>query len=144
MHARTHAHPQTHPPTNGRLKLMASVGQRCHPRFPDCLLCYSSVACGRRDPAGATTFITEVTFIYVCGLRYDSLASFLSVCPSVCCCSQHFLFPCLEVFVQGNLSHHAVSCKAFQGIISYVSTVVMYLTQVEAAGGSLFPNASSP
>ena len=51
-----------------------------------------------------TVVVTEVTFIYVRGLTSAGIDAFLSACPIVCCCSEGFLFLCLEVLVQGTAS----------------------------------------
>ena len=78
---------------------------------------------------------------YLCGFGSDGAAALLSACSLVCCCSHQFVFPCLEVLLQGTPPPCTISCKALPrhsvDVDSlHISYADIFITQVRAAGGS--------
>ena len=89
--------------------------------------------------AGVAVFVTDTTSM--CGFGSDGAAVLLSACSLVCCCSQPFLFPCLEVLFQSNPPLRAITRKALSGhsVDSdglHISYAGIFISQVRAAGGS--------
>ena len=88
---------------------------------------------------GEAVFVADNTSML--RLRSDGAASLLSACKRVRCCSHQFVFPYLEVFLQGTPPPCTISCKALPGLsvdvnslrISYAG---IFISQVIAAGGS--------
>ena len=77
----------------------------------------------------------------MCGFGSDGAADLLSPCSLVRCCSHQFVFPCLEVLLQGTPSPCTISSKALPGHSVdadslHISCVDIFITQVRAAGGS--------
>ena len=82
---------------------------------------------------GVAVFV-QVT--HLCGFGSDGAAYSL-----VRCSSHQFVFPCLEVLLQGTPPLHAISCKALPGhsvdVDSlHISYADIFISQVRAAGGS--------
>ena len=57
-------------------------------------------------------YIADITFMF--GFGSDGAAALLSACSFVCCCSNQFLIPCLEVSFQST-PLRAISSKALPG-----------------------------
>ena len=77
----------------------------------------------------------------VCGLWSAGVTALLSGYPLVFCCVHQFLFPCLEVLIQGTSPPRAVSCKALPGCCIgvdqlHVSQADVLVSQPWAASGS--------
>ena len=88
---------------------------------------------------GVAVFVAGNT--YVCGCGSDGAAALLSACSLVRCCSHQFVFPCLEVLLQGTPPLCSISCMALPGhsvdVDSlHISYADIFITQVMAAGGS--------
>ena len=62
---------------------------------------------------GVAVFVAGNT--YVCGCGSDGAAALLSACSLVRCCSHQFVFPCLEVLLQGTPPLCTISCKTLPG-----------------------------
>ena len=62
---------------------------------------------------GMAVFIADITSM--CGCGSDGVAALLSACSLVRCCSHQFLFPCLEVLLQGTPPPCTISCKTLPG-----------------------------
>ena len=62
---------------------------------------------------GVAVFVAGNT--YMCGFGSDAAAALLSACSLVRCCSHQFVFPCLEVLLQGTPPPCTISCKALPG-----------------------------
>ena len=58
---------------------------------------------------GVAVFVAGNT--YVCGFGSDGAAALLSACSLVRCCSHQFVFPCLEVLLQGTPPPCTISSK---------------------------------
>ena len=89
--------------------------------------------------AGVAVFVTDTT--PMCRLRSDGAAALLSACSLVSCCSYQFVFPCLEVLLQGTPAPCTISCKALPGHIVdvdslHISYADIVIRQVRAASGS--------
>ena len=79
--------------------------------------------------------------IYVCGFGSDGAAALLSAFSLVHCCSHQFVFPWLEVLLQGTPPSCKISCKALPGHSVdadslHISCADMFISQVRAAVGS--------
>ena len=88
---------------------------------------------------GVAVFVAGNT--YVCGFGSDGAAALLSACSLVRCCGHQFVFPCLEVLLQGTPHPVRSSCKALPGhsvdVDSlHISYADIFISQVRAAGGS--------
>ena len=84
-------------------------------------------------------FIADITSM--CGFGSDGAAALLSVRSFVCCCSHHFIFPCIELLFQSTPPLRAISRKALLGhsvdVDSiHVSYADIFVSQVRAACGS--------
>ena len=89
--------------------------------------------------AGVAVFVTDTT--PMCRLRSDGAAALLSACSLVSCCSFQFVFPCLEVLLQGTPAPCTISCKALPGHIVdvdslHISYADIVIRQVRTASGS--------
>ena len=78
---------------------------------------------------------------HVCGFGSDGAAALLSACSLIRCYSHQFVFPCLEVLLQGTPPPFTISCKALPGhsvdVDSlHISYADISISQVWAAGGS--------
>ena len=62
---------------------------------------------------GVAVFVADNT--YVCGCGSDGATALLSACSLVRCCSHQFVFPCLEVLLQGTPPPCTISCKTLPG-----------------------------
>ena len=78
---------------------------------------------------GVAVFVADST--YVCGCGSDGATALLSACSLVRCCSHQFVFPCLEVLLQGTPPPCTISCKTLQDIVSmptaFISLAQTYL-----------------
>ena len=88
---------------------------------------------------GVAVFVASNT--YVCGFGSDGAAALLSACSLVRCCSHQFVFPCLEVLLQGIPPPCTISCKALPGHSVDADSLHIYcadifISQVRAACGS--------
>ena len=77
----------------------------------------------------------------MCGFGSDGAAALLSARSFVCCCSHHFIFPCIELLFQSTPPLRAISRKALPGhsvdVDSlHVSYADIFVSQVRAACGS--------
>ena len=77
----------------------------------------------------------------MCRFGSDGGDALLSACSLVGCCSHQFVFPCLEVLLQGTLPPCTISCKALPGhSVDADSLHIFYadifISQVREAGGS--------
>ena len=88
---------------------------------------------------GVAVFVADNT--YVCGCGSDGATALLSVCSLVRCCSHQFVFPCLEVLLQGTPPHCTISCKTLPGHSVdadslHISCADIFISQVRPASGS--------
>ena len=77
----------------------------------------------------------------MCGCGSDGAAALLSACSLVRCCSHQFVFPCLEVLLQGTPPPCTISCKSLSGHSVdadslHISCADIFISQVRAASGS--------
>ena len=77
----------------------------------------------------------------MCGCGSDGAAALLSACSLVRCCSHQFVFPCLEVLLQGTPQPCTISCKTLPGHSVdadslHISYADIFISLVRAAGGS--------
>ena len=69
------------------------------------------------------------------------VTALLSACSLVRCCSHQFVFPCLEVLLQGTPPPCTISCKTLPGHTVdadslHISCADIFISQVRAASGS--------
>ena len=88
---------------------------------------------------GVAVFVADNT--YVCGCGSDGATVLLSACSLVRCCSHQFVFPCLEVLLQGTPPPCTISCKTLPGHSVdadslHISCADIFISQVRAASGS--------
>ena len=88
---------------------------------------------------GVAVFATDNT--YVCGCGSDGATALLPACSLVRCCSHQFVFPCLEVLLQGTPPPCTISCKTLPGHSVdadslYISCADIFISQMRAASGS--------
>ena len=78
---------------------------------------------------------------HVCGCGSDGATALLSACSLVRCCSHQFVFPCLEVLLQGTPPPCKIICKTLPGHSVdadslHISCADIFISQVRAASGS--------
>ena len=83
---------------------------------------------------------------HVCGCGLDGATALLSACSLVRCCSHQFVFPCLEVLLQGTPPPCTISCKTLPGHSVdadslHISCADIFISQVRAAA---FSHQGSP
>ena len=88
---------------------------------------------------GVAVFVADNTYVYGCGS--DGATALLSACSLVRCRSHQFVFPCLEVLLQGTPPPCTISCKTLPGHSVdadslHISCADIFISQVRAASGS--------